>query len=109
MKDTLFDTAEKRNNAISGLTQLQNNPGWLIVKEVLQANIDILQGLILDGVENETKEQIDMLRDRLKVYLNLVRTPDKLIEQLQGNKSEMPTVDPFYTIEELKKLRKETT
>jgi hypothetical protein len=109
MKDSLFDTKEKREAAIAKLVQLQNDPGWDIVRQVLQANIEIVQDLLLHGIGDEDMQTIKTYRERLASYENLLHTPEKLIEQLSGSKSVEPTVDPFLTVDQLKELRHDAT
>lgn len=107
MKDTIFDTPEKREGALAKLRQLKGDPGWLLVVEVLQANIDVVKDQILHGVDDETLDLTNLLRDRLSCYESLRDTPDKLIAQLEGSSSEEPVIDPFYTVDQLKRARGE--
>jgi hypothetical protein len=105
MSKHLFNTKEDRDTAISKFIDLQNNPGWQLLIEILDANIQVIQEAILDGVENETKETIDRLRDRLKTYRNLRETPQKMIEGLSTEEEFKPELDPFERVED----RKQTT
>ena len=105
MIDKLFDTKAKRDAAISKLANLKRDPGWLLVVEILTANIEVVKDLILHGTDNETKQTIDVLRERLNGYENLLDTPNKLIKQLESSTTGQPSMDPFYTLDELKDLR----
>ncbi len=106
MEDKLFDTKQKRDLAIANMVNLKTNPGWVLVISILDANIEVLKNQILNGIEDETKETIDRLRDKLKAYENLKSTPDMIIKQLTEDKPIAPVFDPFQTVEELKKQRK---
>jgi len=109
MIDTLFDTKDKRVSAISYLAQLKLDPGWVIIQQVLQANINIVKDLIVHGAESEDMKMITMLRERLAAYENLLNTPDTIINQLEGSKPVEPSMDPFLTLDQLKKMRKEAS
>jgi len=109
MKDTLFDTKEKRESAVANLIQLQNTAGWDIIRQVLQANIDVVKDLLLHGTGEEDMMTIKTYRERLASYENLLRTPEKLIEQLRGSETAELTVDPFMTVGQLEMLRKKKT
>jgi hypothetical protein len=106
MEDKLFDTKEKRDLAISQMANLKSDAGWLLVISILDANIEIIKDQILNGLDNETKESIDRLRDKLQAYQNLKGTPDMIIKQLTEGESITPVIDPFQTVEELRKERK---
>jgi len=108
MIDTLFDTKAKRETAIAKLANLKRDPGWLLVVEILTANIEVVKDLILHGTENETKQSIDVLRERLVGYENLINTPNKLMKQLESSEGGEPSMDPFYTLEQLEDLRKQS-
>jgi len=106
MQDTLFDTREKREDAIAKLTQLQNDPGWDLVCRVLEANIEIVKDLLLHGSDHEDMQMVKTYRERLMAYENLLRTPTKLIDQLRSEPTKEPSVDPFYSIDEVQSLRR---
>ena len=109
MEDKLFDTQEKRDLAIANMVNLKNDAGWLLVVSILEANIDIIKDQILNGIENETKETIDLLRDKLKAYENLKNTPDMIIQRLTTGEPVTPVLDPFQTVDEWRKERKKRT
>jgi hypothetical protein len=108
MEDKLFDTKEKRELATASMVNLKTNPGWVLILSILDANIEVLKNQILNGIDDETKETIDRLRDKLKAYENLKNTPDMVIKQLTEDVLVAPVFDPFQTIEDLKKQRKQT-
>lgn len=108
MIDTLFDTKEKRDLALANMANLKNHAGWQLVVSILEANIELVKEQILTGVENETKEMINQLRDKLKAYENLKDTPDKIIKGLETGEPAAPNLDPFQTVDELIKQRKST-
>jgi hypothetical protein len=95
----LFNTKEERQQATAKFVDLLNNPGWQLVCDILDANIEIIKQTILDGVDGETKETIDRLRDRLKTYQSLRETPEKMIEALSNEGEYQPNLDPFERVD----------
>lgn len=80
---------------IANLKELQRHPGWLLVKEVVDENIDVLEKQILGGFEGETKEQIDRKRDKLKAYSEVINTPNWLIDRFESPDAVVETNDPY--------------
>lgn len=104
MKDTLFDTPEKIDTAVASFKLLLDNPGWQLMEQILESNIEAAKGMILRGTEDETKESIDRLRDRLYAYEDIKNTPRDMIEKLtQDNDPEEESADPYETVEDLQK------
>lgn len=109
MEDRLFDTKEKRDAAIAAFKTGVNTPFWQLMTQILEANIRVVTKQILDGGPDITKEQMDRLRDKLKVHKNVIKTPEIMIEKLTSPEGEEPNLDPFSTAEELsaEKLKEE--
>lgn len=103
MKDTIFNTPQKVEAAISNFTNLVNSPGWKLFIEIVNANIEVVKNGLLRGGEEETKEQIDRLRDKLRVYEEMRDTPQTMIEKLTAGETEVPNVDPYDTTESKKR------
>jgi hypothetical protein len=101
----LFDTPEKKAAAIEAFVSLQAQPGWLLVTAIIEANIEALRRQIEDGVEDESKEDINRRRDLLKAYRNFINTPEMMIKKLGDVDPSEPDFDPYQTIEELRKER----
>ena len=80
-------------------------PGWKLLEKIVNANIEIVSEQILDGLENETPESINRLRDKLRVYKDVRNTPRDMIDKFESKENEIPEVDPFDTVESLKKAR----
>jgi len=94
MKDQLFDSEEKREAAIITFTTGKDNPFWKLMTQILEANIEVVTEQILEG--SDTKEETDRLRDKLKVYKELLNTPAMMIERLTPVEGEEPNLDPYY-------------
>ena len=104
--DNLFDSQEKRETAITGFQSLLSHPGWLLVKKIIEANIEVIRQQLENGTgENESKADVDRLRDKLRSYREIFNTPEILIEKLQETKGKEIVFDPFHTADSLNKLR----
>ena len=99
MDDQLFNTEEKRNEAISQLRRLYDSEDWKLMAAVLDANIRVLEQRIIAG--GETKEETDLLRERLKAYKDVRNTPSKLLGDLTSEQPETPVDDVYLKPEEL--------
>ena len=107
MKDTIFNTPQKTEAAISNFTTLIASPGWKLFIEIVSANIEVVKDRLLRGSEEETKEEIDRLRDKLRVYEEMRDTPQAMIDKLTSGETEVPNADPYDTAEQVKKRRGE--
>ena len=110
MKDKIFNTEKKRQAALATFKTGVNTSFWNLMTQILEANIkvvteQILSGKMPDGTD-ATKKQMDRLRDKLMVYKEVKDTPNLMAKQLVSTEGEAPSLDPFYTAEELKKERK---
>lgn len=99
MEDKLFDTQSKRDKAVSDLSGLIEHPGWKLYVQILEANIDFLkmqleEGLDAEGVE-ETKADIDRIRDKLKICREMRDTPMTTIKKLTTESPEPVNDDPY--------------
>lgn len=107
MKSSSFSNQAKINSAISNFKNLLNHPGWKLYLEILDANIEVVRNRLLNGVEGEeTKDDIDRLRDKLRIYNELKNTPQSMIDKLMSNDFELPDDDPYETVNQLKSRRK---
>ena len=106
----LFDTKEKTEEATEIIKIGITTSFWKLMGEVLQANIDIVTTLIVNGNgtdgEKATKEEMDRLRDKLRVYKEIKDTPLNLIKSLTSPAVSAPNPDPYETLEDMKEARK---
>lgn len=107
MNQDLFDTQEKAEQAIAAFMALKEVEGWKLVVAIIDANIEIVTQNILNGVNNETKEDIDRLRDRLKIYKEVRNTPDLMIGKLKKQDGQQIDFDPYSDVEAVIKERKD--
>jgi len=103
MKDHLFNTEKKREAAIAIFTMGVSTPFWQLMKKILEANIKIITEQILSGSEDVAKGRMDRLRDKLRVYRDIVDTPESLLKNLTPAEGEEMGLDPFYNEEQLRK------
>ena len=106
--EDIFNSKEKSEQAISSFKTLLDHPGWLLVTGILNANIDVVREQLEFGTgDGETKDTVDRLRDKLRIYREIRDTPKNMIKRLETPKEIEVTDDPFETVEELKKSRME--
>jgi hypothetical protein len=109
MKDKLFNTDEKKADAMSAFTSLLAHPGWKLIEAIQDENIEILKEQLENGLgDDETKEDIDRLRDKLSLVKEFRNLPANLIDKLQSPESSVPNPDPFDTIQTIKARRENT-
>ena len=103
-----FESPKNREQSLLNFKSLLKHPGWLLVEAIVNANIDIIRNQIIDGMgDEETKEQIDRLRDKLKAYKDIINTPTFWIEKLEpAEPSTYNEDDPYTTIELEEKNKK---
>jgi hypothetical protein len=108
MKDDIFDTTEKQQNAIALFNDMKNHPGWILFVKVLQANIAILSRR-LEVEEFESIDKMKAVQRTRQAYEDALNTPDMIIEAYSRDNSENnPGVDPYQSIEEFRlTLRKQ--
>lgn len=102
----LFNTKEDIEVAVANFKTLQSHAGWQLLKDIVEENIKILEQQILNGFEEETKEEIDRKRDKLKAYKEVIGTPDYWIEKLKDPEPFDDENDPYHTLETLHKARR---
>lgn len=105
IEDNLFDTPEKIEAAISSFRDLQGHPGWILVKKIVDANIEVLKEHIIRGGESE--EVMNRLRDRLQVHQEVINTPVHQIKQLTLDTAPDHSFDPYDKHKPLEKLDKD--
>ena len=111
MENKLFDTEKKREAAIATFKTGMDTSFWHLMKQILERNVefltrDILSGKIANSGKNATKEQMDRLRDNLRIHKEIMNTPESMIEKLTSSEEKEPILDPYYTKEQLKEERK---
>jgi hypothetical protein len=83
-----------------------NHPGWQQVEKILNFNIEIVRKQLEDGIEGETKEDIELRRAKLKFQQTLLDLPSKMISDFTSTDSIKPSNDPYFTPNEIKEERK---
>lgn len=95
MQDNLFDTPEKKSSAVLKFQSLQDNLGWQLVVQIVTANLQVLHQQLKDGVEGQTIEDINRLRDKIKDHENFINTPEDMIKELTDEDPRIPEEDPY--------------
>ncbi len=99
MQDILFDTEEKRQEAIIAFTELVAHPGWSLFVKVKEANMQALREELEDyGVEH-TAARDEVLRAELNIHRRDISLPNDKIREFREGPSEgvnpIEENDPF--------------
>lgn len=103
----MFDTEEKVKDAIAAFRQLLTQPGWKLFVQIVDENINLIRLQLEEGVEGETKSDVDRLRDKLKILKEMRNTPENILAKLESDQPRIPDADPFETVEELRAKRRD--
>ena len=105
---SLFGTKEKVSLAISNFKTLKAHAGWQLLTELLQHDIDRLQKQILDGVEGASVGEMNLKRESLRHYKEVIGIPDFYIKELEQPEPFVDEDDPYHTVKSLKKARQDS-
>ena len=106
--ENLFDTIEKQNTGVSNFKMLIEHPGWKLMEKIIDANIQDTKDAIIYGVKDETEDTINRLRDKLVVLEGVKSTPyDHIAKYEDKEEDEEIRSDPFDTVEDVEKAKKE--
>jgi len=107
---TPSETPEEMEAAAANFKLLVESPGWKLLSEVINANIDVVRERIINGTENETTDSINRLRDKLTVYNEVLNTPRDMIERLtRSSEPEETEYDPYETVDQLKERKRKSS
>jgi len=98
--DLSVDRPEQATDIINALKSLEQDRGWLLLKQIFEGNIAVLEGAILRKVDPESgaplkEEECDRLRDRLAYLEELLAKPQTIIKQFSQKATEVPEYDPY--------------
>lgn len=87
------------------LKQLSVHAGWQVVRECILSDMEALEREILEeDQEPEVRRGLQLKRLDLKFFLE---TPERLILKMQIMDKEAPNADPYFTPEDMRKMREE--
>lgn len=93
--DELLKNKDQNQTIVSHFKSLKDNAGWQLLEQIVDKNIKILEDQILNGFDEETKEQIDRKRDKLKAYKEVIETPNTWIKRLEQDPIIESSDDPY--------------
>lgn len=91
----IFDTEEKKNEAVLQFQSLQEHRGWQLVVEIVKQNILVLKKQLEDGEEGQTLEDIKRIRDKIKDHQNFIDTPKMMVTNFTTEAPTVPEADPY--------------
>jgi len=77
-----FEEPKNRDQAIADFKGLLESAGWKRVEEIAYNNMEEIKNQILLGIGDEDLESIRRLRDRLRIYKDVIETPQNMIKAL---------------------------
>ena len=90
-----------RDQAIADLTGGKESRFWLVVKSIIQSNVDFMAKQVLED-EELTDEQRNDIRKWRRYLQNILELPERNIASLGKGATRPTDLDPFYkTYEEL--------
>jgi hypothetical protein len=103
-KDTKLNKApqSEQNEVVLTMKDLQVSAGWQMIVNNFNANIKYLESQILEKVDAEgvpiSEEDVDTLRNKREIMLDLINTPDTFIRLAQQSPEvHYEQFDPYHT------------
>lgn len=89
------------DRVVAALKVLVVSEGWQIIRRILDENIKYLEQAILEKVDPLTKEEltdaeVESLRYKRSLNIELKETPNNYIKVVQKTEKEPEDYDPFY-------------
>lgn len=95
-------TREDAETLTIQMMELKLSAGWAILAKMLENSMAVMERAIITKVDPETfatlsEAQLDELRGRHKVFDEVLKKPDQLIESFKKQSPmHMPTYDPYH-------------
>lgn len=102
--DLSIDRPEQAADIIDALQSLQQDRGWLLLKQIFEGNIALLEAAILrklspdDGKSTLSEDECDRLRDRLSYLEELLNKPQEIIKSFNQKSPDIPEYDPYEKV-----------
>ena len=109
MIQDLFDTEDKKSMAISAFGSLMQHPGWKLLVQVWEQNIEVLRNQLEEKGDEETLEDVNRLRDKIAIFKENIGKPESIVKSFNPEEVDAPSSDPYPTVASLKKQRGEAT
>ena len=74
---------------------LEAHQGWQLVVKIVEMNIKVLEKQLKEGVEGQTMDDINRLRDKIKDHQNFIDTPQRMIKNLGSPEFVEESDDPY--------------
>lgn len=97
---------ETLQSYVSYLEQMLIHPGWKLMTQVLEGNLQVLERQIISKRQILTNnvlsdQEVDSLRDQHEILTELMEKPQELINRYKKDKDiiQSPNYDPYSDIE----------
>ena len=89
------------DTVVGALMSLQASTGWAILVKILQENISYLEGAILNKIDPDTKEpltdaEVEVLRTKRNLNIDLMNTPAKYTQTIKDTGEVPEDFDPYF-------------
>lgn len=107
------EAPRKPAEIISALESLKATRGWGLIEKIFTENIQYVERAILDKKDPDTKmelsdEEIEVLRIKRSLNIDVLNTIDNYIKAVTINNIEPKNYDPYYdTMDEINEIEKE--
>ncbi len=114
----LFDTEDDQLSAVAKFKELLKMPGWKLVEDIFNAEVESLKVQILAGITADTaeaaKKEEDRLRLKLQIIEDILYTPAHYIEEFNAtddseDDDDLDDDDVYDTPESIAKRREKST
>lgn len=90
-----FHNKEEIEEAVMKLRELEVNEGWLLVKQIIQGDIDDLETELHDPMNKVPERELKLLKWR-RYYLELLKdVPTNMMNQLSTSQPGTNDLDPY--------------
>lgn len=97
--DKILDTKQKQINAVKNLNSLTGHPGWLVIRQILSADVEDLEKAIFTAVSRRDHEEAEDLERRRFYQEALLDLPEKLSVLIQSHQGQLDDLDPYDKID----------
>ena len=87
--------ADTKQDAINYLDVLKDNPGWIIIKKALEANIRQIELKLHGEMDLEKNENIETLQSEWRNLNKMKNLPEELIAEYKDKEVFPSELDPY--------------
>ena len=93
-----LDDPKNRDKYLADLKNLVESPGWSLLVNMANETIEGIKNILENGMDNETFEDVKVLRANLRSYQSFIDTPNKWIIRLTPTEEPMKDENDPYDV-----------